>query len=209
MARRCKPGFPCQNRQDVSGTVLILASASPRRAELLMAAGLAFEVAPADVDERLGPSEDAGTYVRRLSVDKARATAERVPNRAVLGADTVVVIDHHILGKPDGTVDARRMLRILSGRTHQVLTAVTLIPTGSARIDTQVARTEVEFAHLDDAEIDWYVGTGEPLDKAGAYAIQGLASRFVTRISGSYTNVVGLPVALVYQMCTRAGLLLS
>jgi septum formation protein len=124
------------------------------------------------------------------------------------------VVDDHILGKPQHGDDAKRMLRMLSGRTHQVLTAVALMPAGTAGpgsgvIETRVEVTDVEFAVLDQAEIDWYVATGEPSDKAGAYAIQGLASRFVTRIEGSYSNVVGLPVSLVYAMCTRAGILLS
>jgi len=133
--------------------------------------------------------------------------------RAVLAADTVVVVDGHILGKPQDSADAMRMLRMLSGRTHQVLTGVALMSVGSAgsmdAIETSVEVTDVEFAVLDQAEIDWYVSTGEPWDKAGAYAIQGLASRFVTRIEGSYSNVVGLPISLVYAMCTRAGILLS
>jgi septum formation protein len=136
-----------------------------------------------------------------------------VTARAVLAADTVVVVDGHILGKPQDNDDAKRMLRMLSGRTHQVLTGVALMPVGlgpaSDTIEASVEVTDVEFAMLDQAEIDWYVATGEPADKAGAYAIQGLASRFVTRIEGSYSNVVGLPVSLVYAMCTRAGILLS
>ena len=139
----------------------------------------------------------------------------------MLAADTVVVIDGQILGKPIDADDARRMLRLLSGRRHEVLTAVALVArsdTGgdfpveagkSPPVSLHVEVTAVEFAVLAKAEIDWYVGTGEPSDKAGAYAIQGFASRFVTRIEGSYTNVVGLPVGLVYAMCTRAGILLS
>jgi septum formation protein len=198
------------------GTVLILASASPRRADLLRAAGIPFDVRPAHVDERVLPGEPADVYARRVAAEKTRTVAAAAPGRAVLAADTVVVVDGHILGKPRDQEDARRMLGLLSGRTHQVLTAVALVNGAiqgagrpPARIDTRVAVTNVEFAPLEPREIDWYTRTGEPLDKAGGYAIQGGASRFVTRIDGSYSNVVGLPVALVYQMCTGAGLLLS
>ena len=133
--------------------------------------------------------------------------------RPVLAADTVVVIDGLVLGKPVDFDDAKRMLRLLSGRSHEVITAVALMSTPQGRpdalIDARIESTVVEFAPLDTAEIDWYVATGEPSDKAGAYAIQGLASRFVTRIEGSYSNVVGLPMSLVYAMCRRAGILLS
>jgi septum formation protein len=218
----------------LSRSVIVLASASPRRAELLAAAGIPFQVRAADVDERLEAGEDPERYVRRVATDKARAVAAAVPGQAVLAADTVVLVDGEVLGKPRDAEDAKRMLRLLSGRTHHVLTAVTLLTrTGNdaglnfrgeesrkfnpasflvdepSGLDTEVAVTSVEFAPLDAREIDWYVATGEPADKAGAYAIQGLASRFVTRIDGSYSNVVGLPVALVYRLCTRAGLLLS
>jgi septum formation protein len=189
-----------------------LASASPRRAELLTAAGIAFQVHPAHVHERIAAGEDAATYARRLAVEKARAVHAQAPGQPVLAADTVVVVDGHILGKPADNDDARRMLRLLSGRRHDVLTAVSLIPSsrsGDSQIETRTEVTAVEFAPLDKAEIELYVATGEPADKAGAYAIQGFASRYVTRIEGSYSNVVGLPVALVYAMCTRAGILLS
>jgi septum formation protein len=192
---------------------LILASASPRRAELLTAAGIPFEVRPAHVDETLLPGEDARTYAARLAVEKARAIATYADGRPVLAADTVVVTDGQVLGKPVDADDARRMLRLLSGRAHEVLTAVALLSRGpnesEPRMDAQIESTTVQFRPLETAEIEWYVSTGEPSDKAGAYAIQGLASRFVTRIEGSYSNVVGLPVALVYAMCTRAGILLS
>lgn len=192
---------------------MILASASPRRAELLTAAGIPFEVRPAHVDETLLPGEDARTYATRLAVEKARAIATYADGRPVLAADTVVVTDGQVLGKPVDADDARRMLRLLSGRAHEVLTAVALLSRGpnesEPRMDAQIESTTVQFRPLETAEIEWYVSTGEPSDKAGAYAIQGLASRFVTRIEGSYSNVVGLPVALVYAMCTRAGILLS
>jgi septum formation protein len=173
---------------------LILASQSPRRAELLTAAGYEFDVIPADVDESVHAGEDAEAYARRVAEAKARAVLARSHGRPVLAADTVVVIDGHILGKPADAPDARRMLRMLSGRQHEVLTAVTLDAA------TRVERTTVEFATLTDEEIAWYVSSGEPMDKAGAYAIQGRASRFVLRIDGSYSNVVGLPMARVYEL---------
>ncbi len=186
---------------------LILASASPRRAELLRAAGFPFDVLPADVDETLTADESPESYVRRLAVAKGAAVASVAGQRPVLAADTIVTIDGHILGKPTGAADAIRMLRLLSGRTHEVITGVSLTWESVPYVD--VARTAVEFAPLADAELEWYVASGEGLDKAGSYAIQGLASRFVTRIDGSYSNVVGLPVALVYSLCTNAGLLVS
>ena len=200
-------------------TPLVLASASPRRAELLRAAGIAFDVDVADVDETPLPDEQPDAHVRRLAETKARRVAARHPGRAVLAADTVVVVDGVILGKPAGPADARRMLALLSGRTHLVLTGVCVVGDGGGpafdsaqamkSVYTEVASTAVEFGRFSLADIDWYVASGEPMDKAGAYAIQGLASRFVTRIEGSYSNVVGLPVALVAGMCTRAGILLS
>jgi septum formation protein len=192
---------------------LILASASPRRADLLTAAGISFEVCAADVDENPLPAEAPRTYVRRIAEAKARAIPRRL-GCAVLAADTVVLVEEQMLGKPEDAGDARRMLRLLSGRGHQVMTGVALIgPPSRAALEgplhTRVEVTTVEFARLSDAEIEWYVASGEPSDKAGAYAIQGLASRFVTRIDGSYTNVVGLPIPLVCQMCREAGILLS
>ena len=190
---------------------LVLASASPRRVELLRAAGFECDVMPSKVDETMDPEETPDGYVRRVAQQKAEAVAPSVPGRPILGADTIVVIDNHVLGKPDDEEDARRMLRLLSGRGHVVMTGVCLIPgqEGSARKQIVVARTLVEFAPISDSEIRWYIDSGEPWDKAGAYAVQGLASRFVTRIEGSYSNVVGLPVADVYALCTRAGLLVS
>lgn len=194
-------------RAEAAGAVivaarLVLASASPRRAELLRAAGVEFDVMPAHVDEAVRDGETPADYVTRVAAAKAYVVHPRVPDRMVLAADTTVVVDEHILGKPDDVDDARRMLRVLSGRTHEVLTGVSLI-SGAGSIDTRLDRTTVEFAPLTTAEIDWYVASGEPMDKAGAYAIQGLASRFVRRIDGSYSNVVGLPVALVCEMLRR------
>ena len=180
---------------------LVLASASPRRGELLRAAGIDFDVQPADVDEAIATGESPNEYVSRLAEAKARVVYERDVRRIVLAADTAVVVDARILGKPLDETDASRMLRMLSGRTHEVLTAVSVFHPGQI-VDTRVESTTVEFAPLSDTDINWYVSSGEPMDKAGAYAVQGLASRFVTRIEGSYSNVVGLPVALVYQMLT-------
>ena len=191
---------------------LILASASPRRAELLRAAGIDVDVRPADVDESVQPGEAPDRYASRVALAKARSISLEAPDRFVLGADTVVVVDDRILGKPTDSADARRMLRALSGRSHVVMTAVILIRGAGLRgemLDAQVERTVVEFAPLTSHEIERYAATAEPMDKAGGYAIQGLASRFVTRIEGSYSNVVGLPVSLVYGMCKKAGLLIS
>jgi septum formation protein len=186
------------------GSLLVLASASPRRAELLRAAGIPFTVRPADLDESVLAGESPEAYVRRLAEAKAEAAAAYVGPTFVLSADTVVVVDDVILGKPVDAADAARMLRLLSDRTHEVLTGVCLNGHNGRR-DLRVERTMVEFSRLGDADIAWYISTGEPMDKAGAYAIQGGASRYVTRIEGSYSNVVGLPVALVWQMLRDAG----
>ena len=179
---------------------LVLASASPRRAELLKTAGFAFEVRPADVDETPRPAEPAATYVLRVARDKALAAADRVNRHDawILAADTVVVVSGRILGKPTGPAEARRMLSMLSGVVHEVLTAVVVRHAGSET--SEVVSTRVRFAALTAAEIEWYVESGEPDGKAGAYAIQGLGSRFVDWIEGSWSNVVGLPVATVYRM---------
>lgn len=180
----------------------MLASASPRRAELLRAARIPFDIQPAHIDEAVRDGEEPEAYVRRIAEEKARVVQLLRPDRIVLAADTTVVVDSLILGKPDNESDARRMLGLLSGRSHQVITGVT-VAAGRGRFETQVGTTTVEFAGLRPSDIDWYVETGEPMDKAGAYAIQGGASRFITRIDGSYSNVVGLPVALVWDMLTR------
>lgn len=174
---------------------LVLASASPRRRELLAAAGLDFTVDTSEVDETPRAGERPVDYVRRLAEAKARAVAARHPAAMVLGADTTVVVDGDILGKPADDGEARAMLARLQGRAHQVLTGVALIRGNWSRVD--VATTDVWFAPMSAAEIDAYVASGEPMDKAGAYGIQGLASRYVSRIDGSYANVVGLPVAMV------------
>jgi septum formation protein len=199
---------------------LILASASPRRAELLRAAGFEFEVVAADVDESVRDGESPAAYVRRLAAEKSAAASAALKGCApsnrpkvaqdfapadtvVLGADTAVVIESAILGKPRDDADAAAMIRQLSGRRHDVLTGISLRRNGF-----EVGRVEitvVEFMALSQADIDWYVASGEGRDKAGAYAIQGLASRFVRRIEGSYSNVVGLPVAAVVELLQRVG----
>jgi septum formation protein len=178
---------------------------------LLRAAGIAFDVMPSEVDETMDPEEEPDGYVRRVARQKAEAVMPRAHGRAILGADTIVLVDTRVLGKPANEEAARGMLRLLSGREHQVVTAICLInpDSESKRTQTRVTRTTVTFAALSEAEIAWYSASGEPLDKAGSYAVQGLASRFVTRIDGSYSNVVGLPIAEVYAMCTGAGILVS
>ncbi len=180
----------------VDSGMLILASTSPRRAELLTAAGIEFAVRAADVDETLLPGESPADYVLRLSRWKALAVAR--PGDLVLGADTTVVIHDEIAAKPIDHADAKRMLRALSGQWHDVLTGVTLLR--DDMILSDVDTTRVRFVEISDSELDWYVNTGEPMDKAGGYGIQGLASRFVERIEGNYANVVGLPVEMVYRM---------
>lgn len=177
---------------------LILASASPRRAELLRNAGIAFTVEPAHVPEEALPHEPSLDYAQRLARDKARAIFPRHPDNVVLGADTVVVVDDHLLEKPRDGGDAARMLRLLSGRTHNVITGVCLVACGYEQTEAEI--TEVSFSALTESEIADYVETREPMDKAGAYAIQGIASRWVERIDGCYFNVVGLPVPRVYRM---------
>lgn len=182
---------------------LILASTSARRAELLQAAAIPFEVSAAGVDETLLEGEAPDAYVRRLAVAKAEAVMARHPGRAILAADTTVVIDGEILGKPLDPPDAARMLARLSGVRHTVLTGVALVGAGGTQV--AVESTDVWFAPLTTAEIDAYVQSGEPMDKAGAYGVQGWASRFVERIDGMYSNVVGLPIARVYRMLAAAG----
>jgi septum formation protein len=178
--------------------VLILASSSPRRAELLRAAGFSFELAPVDVDEAVLKLEPPGEHVRRLARGKAEAGYARHPDAVVLGADTIVSVGGEIMSKPRDQGDATRMLRLLSGREHEVLTGVALV--ARRGVVVEVARTRVWVNPLTETEIADYVATGEPLDKAGAYGIQGIGSRFIDRIQGSYSNVVGLPVALVYRL---------
>jgi septum formation protein len=184
--------------------MLILASASPRRQELLRNAGIPFEVQPADIPEDVLPGEGAQECAERLARDKALAIAEKRPRDVVLGADTVVVIDGQILGKPANAADAARMLRMLSAREHEVITGVCLVASGQWSLASETTR--VTMSAIGDVEIADYIASGEPMDKAGAYAVQGVASRWIPRIEGDYSNVVGLPVALVSRMLHQLGL---
>jgi len=179
---------------------LILASASPRRAGLLRAAGYSFRVIPSAVPELPLPGESAEKFAERAASEKARDVALRMGQGLVLGADTVVVVGKAILGKPRDSRDARRMLRLLSGRTHRVVTGVALWRAGGSLVGSGHSSTHVTFRKLSGAEVEWYVACGEPMDKAGAYGIQERAGLFVTGIRGSYSNVVGLPLELVYGM---------
>lgn len=182
---------------------LILASASPRRAELLASAGFEFEISPADVDESVRPGEAPGPYALRVATAKANhvAGAHATPH-LILAADTVVVAQGEILGKPADARDAAAMLRRLSGAVHDVLTAVVLRHNG--RMNSDVVTTRVHFALMSQDDIQWYVATGEPDGKAGAYAIQGRAARFIDRIEGSWSNVVGLPISTVHRLLKTA-----
>lgn len=180
---------------------LVLASASPRRAEILRAVGWPFETLAANIDETRASEEDAVAYVQRLARAKAEAVAGRCESGLVLGADTVVVIANEILGQPRDAEDARRMLKLLSGTWHAVLTGVALVRAGKAnRCVVGHESTRVRFGNLSDAEIDWYISTGEPMGKAGAYAVQGSAALFIEEIQGDYFNVVGLPMRLLYKL---------
>jgi len=178
--------------------MLVLASASPRRQELLRSAGINFEVQPADIPENALPGEAAKDCAERLAREKALAVARQRPHDCVLGADTVVVVDGQLLGKPSDAADATRMLRLLSGREHQVITGVCLVVSAQPSIASET--TLVTVSEITEKDIADYIASGEPIDKAGAYAIQGLASRWIPRIEGDYSNVVGLPVALVLRM---------
>jgi septum formation protein len=177
--------------------MLVLASASPRRKELLAQAGFSFDVRPAHIPEDPKPGEDPIAYVTRLAREKAEAVYDQLGDASavVLGADTTVTLDDHILGKPEDAADAARMLRLLSGRTHRVITGVAVVSGKATEVAAEV--TAVRFVTLSDQEIADYVATGEPMDKAGAYAIQGRAARWISRIEGCYFNVVGLPISLV------------
>jgi septum formation protein len=184
---------------------LILASSSPRRAELLRAADFEFDIVPAAIDERARPRERPADYVIRLASEKSAAAQSAWPGEAafVLGADTTVVVDEEILGKPESDIEVAQMLKRLSGRSHQVMTGVSL--RHAAREMRAVETTTVWFSELTPDEVAWYVESGEGRDKAGAYAIQGRAARFIPRIYGSYSNVVGLPIALVQALIAQLG----
>lgn len=181
---------------------LILASSSPRRKELLDAAGWPYEAIVAGIDESVMPNEEPAAYVQRLARSKAEAVAAKLPSGLVLGADTTVVIDGQILGQPVDDQDARRMLKLLNGKWHEVLTGVAVVRVGGeTRVDYETTR--VRFAEMSNEEIDWYVATGEARGKAGAYGIQGAAGLFIEEIRGDYFNIVGLPIRLVYELTTK------
>src|ERR1700691_246196 len=188
---------------------LILASSSPRRAEVLRNAGFVFEIRPADVDETRQPHEAAEDYVRRVAQAKGRTIAE--PARAageraiVIAADTIVLAEGEILGKPKDAADAHRMLRLFGGKTHEVLTALSVINIPAAKEALHVEKTRVEFLKLSEEEITSYIQTGEPLDKAGAYGIPGIAGRVVTRNEGCYFNVLGLPLSRLWTTLQSLG----
>jgi septum formation protein len=182
---------------------ILLASASPRRAELLATSGFEFDVDPADVDERRHLGEAPRAYVDRIARLKASEGIRRHPHRVVVAADTVVVLDAIVLGKPRDGREARDMLRQLSGRAHQVLTGLTVGVNQDIR--SHVESTTVWFRDLSEREVSWYADSGEPMDKAGAYAIQGLAARFIPKIEGSYSNVVGLPIAALTTLLAEIG----
>ena len=185
---------------------IILASQSPRRQELLKLLGLEFTVHTADIDEHMDPSLPPEQEVARVSAEKARAVAKDCAEEdIIISADTIVVIDGQILGKPKSEADAIRMLNLLSGRRHEVMTGLTVLSGGQSQ--TRVVRTGIEFRRLTDREIDAYVATGEPMDKAGAYGIQGYACRYITGIRGDYYTVMGLPVQQLYCALRDLGIL--
>jgi len=178
---------------------LILASGSPRRKEILASVGWPFEAITAGIDETQQAGEKPLDYVQRLAREKAEAVADKLESGLVLGADTTVVVGDQLLGQPVEDDDARRMLKLLSGKWHEVLTGVALVKVGGQTL-VDYERTRVRFVEMSEAEIDWYVSTGEPQGKAGAYAIQGKAALFIEQIEGDYFNIVGLPIRLVYKM---------
>ena len=187
---------------------LILASSSPRRRELLAQIGLEFQVLPAHIDETRRETEEPTIYVRRLALEKAQAIYRAHPEAFVLGADTTIEIDGHALEKPANRADAERMLRALSGRTHHVHTGIALLapPQSSAPARrTHLETTAVTFSAIDNAELQHYLDTGEPYDKAGAYGIQGYAARWIPRIDGDYFNVMGLPLAATVRLLLELG----
>lgn len=184
---------------------LVLASRSPRRSEILRAVDWPFEIVPADIDETRHPGEEPAAYVKRLAQAKAEAVSARLDSSLVLGADTIVLIEDEILGQPRDATDARRMLKLLRGTWHEVLTGVALLRTGQTgrSLGVDYESTRVRFGEMSDTEIEWYIGTNEPFGKAGAYGVQGRAALFIEEIEGDYFNVVGLPIRLVYELSTR------
>lgn len=194
---------------------LYLASKSPRRSELLAQVGISFTVLAVDIDETVNPNEIAEEYVLRLANEKAIAgwNAGKQEDKAVIGSDTVVVVSGEILGKPENNLDAKRMLRLLSGKTHQVMTAVALATTpadlslkNKPELSSVINVNEVSFKELTDIEIEQYVDSGECSDKAGSYAIQGLAAAYITHLSGSYSGVMGLPLYETLELLNNAGI---
>lgn len=200
--RLTKSTFNFMSTPTLSGARLILASGSPRRAEILTAVGWPFEAVIAGIDETRKEGEQPHDYVQRLAREKASAVASSHQAAFVLGADTTVVVERELLGQPTDDLDARRMLRLLSGKWHEVLTGVALIKAGSEPL-VDFELTRVKFSELTEAEIDWYVLSGEPMGKAGAYGIQGKAALLIEEIQGNYLNIVGLPIRLVYEMLSR------
>lgn len=185
---------------------LILASGSPRRSEILGFVGWQFEKTAADVDETPRDGEQADSYVERLAREKSASVAGSFPGELVLGADTTVVVDDRIVGKPVDVDDARQMIRDLSGRWHDVITGVAITrrsADGNAAVESGIQTTGVKFAEMTEAEVEFLVAYGEPMDKAGAYAVQAQAALFIEEIRGDYWNVVGLPVSLVYDLVKR------
>jgi septum formation protein len=205
-----KDSITCRMHPQNNST-LILASSSPRRQELLREIGIPFQVHAANINEDQIAGEDPHEYALRLAREKAQAVAAHYPQSYVLGADTIVVVESEVLGKPKDYADAARMLRKLSGRSHEVTTAVSLIAPDAVapgmRTETRACTTQVCFRELTEDEIQQYVASGEPMDKAGAYAIQGGASRWTDRIEGEWSNVVGLPLSLVTDLLRTYGLL--
>lgn len=189
----------------MSGEKIILASASPRRREILASLGLQFQIEVSEIDETLLPDELPHIYVERLAREKAHDIARRHQEGLVIGADTTVVLNDKILGKPADEAEARKMLALLAGEWHIVFTGVAVIDAASGEETTGVCETRVKIAHMPADEIAWYVATGEPMDKAGSYAIQGIGSLFVEEIEGNYLNVVGLPVTLLRKLVHKLG----
>jgi len=194
-------------KKPANGPRLILASKSPRRRYLLNQAGLEFSVIPSSFDESSVTLSSPDAYVRQLAENKARDISEQYPDSWVIGADTIVLIDGTILGKPGSPAEARTMLKSLNGRTHQVLTGYCICCHRAGSRFSETVKTDVCFKKLTDREIDWYISSGEPFDKAGAYGIQGIGTFLVKRINGSYTNVVGLPICEVVELLINENVL--
>jgi septum formation protein len=202
-------GFSVANIPGQRQMKLILASSSPRRAEVLRNAGFTFEIRPAPIDETRLPRESAEAYVERVARAKAQAAAAHARQAGepaiVIAADTTVLVDGQILAKPEDAADARRMLGLLRGRTHEVLTALAVINIETGQESLHVEKTRVEIVKLSEEEIESYIATGEPFDKAGAYGIQGIAGRFAARINGCYFNVMGMPLSRLWTTLHELG----